>query len=75
MVTFNKRYSNGDGTVLWNPERCIHSGHCARSLPVVFRPRQTPWITLEGTATDDIVRVVKGCPSGALQWEEGRLEQ
>lgn len=75
MATFNKKYSNKDGTIHWTPERCIHSGHCARNLSAVFRPRQTPWIAMDGAATAEIVRVVEGCPSGALKWEEHRSEQ
>lgn len=74
MVTFNKKYSNNEGTIHWNPERCIHSGHCARNLPAVFHPGATPWITIEGADTATIERVVSGCPSGALQWEWHRNE-
>ena len=33
----------GDGiTVLWHSDRCIHSAHCATTLPRVFRPQERP---------------------------------
>jgi uncharacterized Fe-S cluster protein YjdI len=75
MVTFNKQYSNGEISVHWKPELCIHSGHCARQLPSVFNPREKPWITIDGAGTDEIVRTVEGCPSGALSWSRKEQEK
>lgn len=68
MVTLNKNYSNGEITVHWNPERCIHSGNCARSLNQVFNPRKKPWIDLSGATSDRIIETVNGCPSQALKF-------
>jgi putative redox protein len=70
MVTFNKKYSNGDITVHWKPELCIHSGHCARQLSSVFNPREKPWINMNGEATEEIISTVEGCPSGVLSWSK-----
>lgn len=64
-----KRYSNGEVTVVWQPALCIHSATCVHGLPKVFHPQQLPWITLEHATTDEIVRQVDQCPSGALSWE------
>lgn len=61
-----KEYSNGEVTVIWQPEKCIHSGICVKGLPGVFRPDEKPWINIEGASTEDIVHQVKQCPSGAL---------
>jgi uncharacterized Fe-S cluster protein YjdI len=60
------KYGNDEVTVLWIPERCIHSGICARGLPQVFRPRERPWIVVDAAAAESIVEQVGRCPSGAL---------
>lgn len=63
-----KRYSNGDVTVIWQPDLCRHTGICARGLPLVFDPRRRPWIELQHADTDTITAQVDRCPSGALTW-------
>ncbi|HSG79772.1 MAG TPA: (4Fe-4S)-binding protein [Acidimicrobiia bacterium] len=55
--------------VLWNSERCIHTGNCLRALPAVFDTGKRPWVTIEGAAADEIARAIERCPSGALQYE------
>jgi uncharacterized Fe-S cluster protein YjdI len=63
-----KKYSNGEVTVVWKPNMCIHSAICFHGLPGVFDPRKRPWITAEGGTTDEIVAQVSKCPSGALSY-------
>lgn len=63
-----KTYSNSDITVLWQPDKCIHSTRCFRSLPEVFHPARRPWITMDSAPTEDIIRTVENCPSGALSY-------
>ncbi|TXH42120.1 MAG: hypothetical protein E6Q90_10225 [Actinobacteria bacterium] len=53
-------------TVLWDGEKCIHSAHCVRSLPGVFRPDERPWIDASAATPDALRRTIDGCPSGAL---------
>jgi uncharacterized Fe-S cluster protein YjdI len=60
-------YAAGPYTVEWRPNRCIHSGVCARSLPLVFDPRRRPWVDGSAADPESIVRTVSRCPSGALQ--------
>jgi len=60
------KYTNGEVTVVWKPELCIHSGICARGLPGVFKPREKPWVHPDAATTKDIIEQVKRCPSGAL---------
>ena len=60
------KYSNGEVTVVWQPELCIHSGRCFHGLPEVFKPKEKPWITPERSTTEKIIAQVKRCPSGAL---------
>lgn len=64
-----KRYSNGETTVVWKPEVCIHSGICARGLPQVFDPKRKPWIEMQHSDTATIEKQVAACPSGALSIE------
>ena len=61
------RYSNHEITVIWKPSLCIHSGRCL-DLPTVFRPGQHPWIDMNGGTTDQIIRAVLRCPTGALTY-------
>ncbi|TVZ57728.1 putative Fe-S cluster protein YjdI [Flavobacteriaceae bacterium MAR_2010_105] len=63
-----KEYSNGDVTVVWKPEVCIHSAICAKGLPNVFQPKEQPWIKIDAASTQAIVDQVKACPSGALSY-------
>ena len=70
-----KRYRNGDVTVIWQPSLCVHSTICFRGLPQVFDPRRRPWVVLEGTDTETIVRQVEECPSGALSYERNPREE
>jgi len=68
MKEITKKYTNGEVTIVWKPTLCIHSGNCFRGLPVVFDPRKRPWITPEGSTTQQIIEQVKDCPSGALSY-------
>jgi len=62
------KYSNGEVTILWQPELCIHSGRRVRGLPEVFKPKEKPWITPKDSTTEKIIAQVKKCPSGALSY-------
>jgi len=33
-----KEYTNGEITIVWKPDVCIHSGICVRTLPKVYKP-------------------------------------
>ena len=63
-----KEYDNGEITVYWNPEKCIHSGECLKCLPGVFDIHKTPWINIQGATSEEIVEAVDRCPSGALSY-------
>jgi uncharacterized Fe-S cluster protein YjdI len=63
-----KEYSNGEVTVVWKPEACIHSAICAKGLPEVFKPGERPWVKIDAATTNAIVDQVKACPSGALSY-------
>ena len=61
-----KHYDNGEVTVVWKPDVCIHSAICFHDLPLVFDPRRRPWVDVKAAATEEIVSQVRKCPSGAL---------
>lgn len=59
-------YSNGEITILWKPEKCIHSGICVKTLPEVYHPKERPWIKANNATTEELIKQVSKCPSGAL---------
>ncbi|MCD2260278.1 (4Fe-4S)-binding protein [Psychroserpens luteolus] len=63
-----KEYSNGEVTIVWKPEACIHSGICVKGLGAVFQPKERPWIKIDAASTEILVNQVKACPSGALSY-------
>ena len=73
-----KKYSNGEVTIVWKPNLCMHSTICFQGLADVFNPNQRPWITPEKSTTEKIIEQIKKCPSGALSYylnrDEGKEE-
>ena len=61
-------YSNNDITILWQPDLCIHSGVCVKSLPNVYQPKEKSWIKIENASTLELKEQIKKCPSGALSY-------
>lgn len=59
-------YTKGNTTVVWQADKCVHCGNCAKGLPNVFKPKERPWIQMDGATEDDIQSQVAKCPSGAL---------
>jgi uncharacterized Fe-S cluster protein YjdI len=69
MDKTDRKYTNGEITVFWQPKKCIHATTCYRELIDVFNPRKRPWVEMDGASTDEIVRVVKLCPTQALSFK------
>ncbi len=70
----NKEYSNGEITVVWKADKCIHSGNCVRGLPQTFKPKERPWIQLETVTTEQLKNTIDKCPSGALSYYDNSKE-
>jgi len=72
-----KEYSNGELTVVWKPDLCIHAGECVKQLPNVYKPKEKPWINLKNEGTEALIKQISTCPSGALTYylNENKLSQ
>ncbi len=57
----------GDGIVVRdNRGTCCHFGNCTNCLPQVFHEEGDVFVTPDGAGANEIVDIVKACPSGAL---------
>lgn len=63
-------YPNGEITILWKPNLCIHAGVCVKTLSKVYNPKARPWIKIENATTQELKDQVAKCPSGALSIKE-----
>lgn len=61
-------YSNGELTIIWQPEKCVHAGVCVKTLPKVYNPKARPWIMIENATTAALISQIDSCPSGALSY-------
>ena len=61
-------YTNGELTIIWQPELCQHAGICVKTLPDVYKPKERPWIQIENATTAELIAQIKQCPSGALTY-------
>lgn len=59
-------YVGSGVTVLDNRGTCAHSGFCSDRVPTAFRAGEEPFVAPSGGRMDEIVRVARACPSGAL---------
>lgn len=50
----NKEYSNGEITIKWKPKVCQHAAVCVKTLPQVYNPKASPWITIENASTEEL---------------------
>ena len=60
-------YETDQVRVTFDPNVCIHSGVCLRTLPAVFDVRRKQWVQPENAAPGDVLATVAKCPSGALK--------
>jgi glutamate synthase domain-containing protein 2/CDGSH-type Zn-finger protein len=61
-------YEGKELTIHDNRGVCSHAGYCTDNLPSVFIRGKEPWIDPNGASAEEIVRVIKMCPSGALSY-------
>ena len=68
MKINSNEFSNSDITVTYDACVCTQSETCAKQLSNVFRFSVIPWVDIEGASTEEIIKQVRKCPSGALQF-------
>ena len=61
-------YAGQHITIHDNRSICAHAGVCTDNLASVFRMKQEPWIDPDAAGIDEIIAVIKKCPSGALSF-------
>lgn len=65
-----KKYKRDELTILWEPNKCIHSAICVKELPKVYNPKERPWMKPENASVSELMAQIKKCPSGALSYED-----
>lgn len=72
----DRRENHEGSTITIHDNRgiCAHAGVCTDNLNSVFKLKQEPWIDPDGATAEEIVKVVSGCPSGALSYTQGGTE-
>lgn len=63
-----REFTNGEVTVYWKSDLCIHSANCLIRLPEVFNSKKKPWINIHAANSKDIMKTVDTCPSRALTY-------
>jgi uncharacterized Fe-S cluster protein YjdI len=61
-------YEGKEIVVTYDPNLCIHSGVCVRSLNAVFDVGRERWVRVENASADEIAATIDRCPSGALRY-------
>ncbi len=62
-------------TVHDNRGICAHASLCSDGLSAVFQLEHEPWIDPDAAQAEEIIAIVKSCPSGALSYSVDREEQ
>jgi CDGSH-type Zn-finger protein len=55
-------------TIHDNRKICSHAAECVNNLPSVFKQNARPWINPDAAETEDIIDIIRKCPSGALSY-------
>jgi CDGSH-type Zn-finger protein len=76
MVIKDKRrdYPGKEITVHDNRKICSHAAECVNNLSSVFKLGSRPWINPDASNKNDIIHVVRRCPSGALSYSIDGVE-
>jgi len=63
------KYPGKEISVEWDGRLCIHIGECGYSRGDLFVGGRDPWCNPDLTSVDDVVDIVKRCPTGAITFE------
>jgi CDGSH-type Zn-finger protein len=68
-------YNGKELTIRDNLGICSHAAYCSNELPKAWRTGVEPWIDPDGRSAQDVIRIIRKCPSGALSYEQdGKIE-
>jgi CDGSH-type Zn-finger protein len=67
-------YPGKEITVHDNRRICSHAAECVNNLSSVFKLGSRPWINPDGSKMNDVIEVVRRCPSGALSYSIDGVE-
>ena len=59
-------YPGERATVSWDGRLCIHIGECGRAKGELFVGGRKPWCNPDLASDDEVLDVVRRCPTGAL---------
>lgn len=62
-------YKTEDITIIWQPDLCQHAGICVRTLPKVYNVKERPWVKPQFATTEELIKQIDACPSGALTYK------
>lgn len=72
----SKDYQGKQVTIHFDGKKCIHSRECVLGLPQVFVANsEDPWIKPDNADAEELKRVIRNCPSGALSYSEKNAEK
>jgi CDGSH-type Zn-finger protein len=63
-----KSYAGPGITIHDNRSVCVHAAACTAGLPKVFKYGERPWIDPAGAPPQQVVELIRKCPSGALSY-------
>lgn len=69
MSKYTTKYTGEKINVEWDARLCIHIGECGNAAGELFIGGRDPWCQPDLTTNDDVVDVIKRCPTGALTFE------
>ena len=61
-------YEGKEITIHYNRLLCSHAAECGKRQKAAFDSSRKPWILPDNASKQDIIEVVKACPSGALRF-------
>lgn len=67
--SLTKEYKTDDIIVYWTPSLCAHSKNCIHGSPEVFDLEKRPWINMKMAVSEQIIKTIDKCPTGALKYK------
>ena len=69
-----RAYEGQEITIHDNRTICCHAAECVSNLNSVFDINTNPWINPDNATTQEVIDVVKKCPSGALSYSVSNVQ-